>query len=714
VAFYSYITSFNISDSSSGSEAIGSFSSSASGYAIDTILPFAGKTESGFTYQPSKTISTFSLTYSADFALSTQKLTVIRNTTSLKNILGSASTQSNVTQQTTTISFDKEFDPYNIIYTYNATQATTCIITTISLSYDPFKTFIGKFTSSSSFTAKAEFSTDPPTTDSSSQSGSYNGDIDNILFLQETYSYTQSFERLSTSEESLTSEIIIGTVNFGSTEYPNAINTFTESTKTCFGVRNQDASFYLAPVNITYYANLEFLRDSNDVHFSSATSPMLRAFFSTKDNILISECDTVLNQSMSTSFSIAGLARSTGTYASSPPQSVTLTTNSIGVTSPTSTTRTIYIYNSLYTGTGQDPVYFLDSYTEDFAGDSFIEVTGTSTYEFGGNLSTAPNSAYSNIQTIIIPTTTSIIDISCNLYSTFSLERSLTINTTTTSLSANLVFVGTSTEQGAGTTYYANPSFYPVSLHMAYSGFLSSSTQEILLGNFIKNVTDKTAYDNVNSDACAGIFRLTAVGSRRGEGDSNYGAKYHSYHNCRKVPLPFDPLTTLIENVTINQNVSSFYGTSSGTSISQTISYMDGTLETSTSRSFEVLYSDSRGTSSWTYDFIVDNDLEYFTWNEQIINILPTPAINPADIFATYGQGKNANYMANGAYFKSDSSSIEFVTTTYSNAISIEQNIAGFTNENYSRITVFTTGHFSNAPLSLNIALRELYAYGEG
>lgn len=719
--YYSYITSFNILDSSSKTDSIASYSSTLSGYFISTLYPYSRKTQSGFTAQPSKTISTYSYTDIDNGAFATGKVTIIRNTTSLKNMLGSSSIQSNVIQQTTFQSAEKDIDPYELNFTYNQTQATTCIIATSSLSYNPFKTFFGNFTSSSSFTARTEYWTNSPTTSSSSQSGTYTDYLNNFLYrvisLQETYTYTGTVSRASTYEQSVQSYLYLNGVEWGSTTYPRIENSYVDFTYTFSSTRDSTLSFCLAPQNITLSANLEFFLNDYGIGGDYVyRSPMLRAFFSTKNDILISDCDAVLNQTMSTSFTIAGLERSTGVYSSSPAQTISLTTNSIGY-SETSTTRTLYSYETISTYQGET-FYYLSSYTQNDPFLSYFSVSGIFTYTYGGLASSVHNSAYSHAQTITIPTTTSITDISCNIFSTFSLLRSLTISTTATKAVASQVFVGTYVFDNGTTTHYANPSFFPIGLYMAYSGFLTSSTQEILLGNFIKNVTDKTAYDNVNSDACAGIFRFTANGSRQGESDGGYysnvpyGAKYHSYHNCTAF-LYRDPLTSSIENVTINQNVSSFYVSSSGTSISQTINWMSGTLNSSTSRSFEVLYSDSRGTSSWTFDRVQDNDDFYFY---QYITGFPAIAISPENIFATYGQGKNANYMAKGAYFKSNSSAFEFVTTTYPNPISLEN----YDNylllaENYSRISVFTTdspvfAFFNyNHPLLMNISLRELY-----
>lgn len=600
----------------------------------------------------------------------------------------------------------------NLFYLYAYKRSSRNLITTRTISINPFKEVFFAGTFSGYTTRRGVFVTSDSTTDSTSytfENGTYSDWTDSFFLLHETYSYTEATYIASTSEYPAESYIYLDDLDFGSTTYPIVASNYVETTQTYYSTRNATGSFFLAPKNITISANLEFLFN-NFYTTTYSLSPMLKAFFSTKNSILISDCDALLNETISTTFSMAGLERSAGAYASSPKQTVYLTTNQIGY-SKISTIRTLYSYEFITTKQNET-LYYLSSYTQNKSYLSFFEISGISTYLYGGIAGSAYNSAYSHTQTITIPTTTFITDISCNIFSTFSLLKSLTISTTATVISADQVLAGVITAVDSGATLYANPSFFPVSLYMAYSGFLSSSTQEILLGNFIKNVTDKTAYDNINHDACAGIIGFTANGSRRSESSEGeyyitYGARYHRYDNCTAF-LYRDPLTSSIESVTISQNVSSFYGSSSGTSISQTINWISGALNSSASRSFEVLYTDSRGTSSWTFDIIADNDNEYFSYSSTdggwFFTGFPAVSILPENIFATYGQGKNANYMANGAYFKSDSSAFEFVTTTYSNPISIEND-----SNNFSRVSVFTAGHLYNTPLVMPFSLRELY-----
>ncbi|NDC18769.1 MAG: hypothetical protein EBZ87_00665 [Microbacteriaceae bacterium] len=93
----------------------------------------------------------------------------------------------------------------------------------------------------------------------------------------------------------------------------------------------------------------------------------------------------------------------------------------------------------------------------------------------------------------------------------------------------------------------------------------------------------------------------------------------------------------------------------------------------------------------------------------------PVVSIFAPDILNTYGQMGQANYFANGAYFKENSSSVSFITTTYSKPVSAEGMIASspYADNLFSLFTIYTKAQSGDPAVLLDLPIQAFYSYGE-
>lgn len=520
-----------------------------------------------------------------------------------------------------------------------------------------------------------------------------------------TFSFSDTYEYFPELSITKTSSFAFSTQTETATylELTKEYTSYGTSTGTFTSTRVQDFLFYVAPVNMSHSYGIQYFRPIQPNTDSRYGQPNMRVFLSTGSSYLISNYNSLLNETISASFSFQNFAQPVGSSVNTSVETtISLSVNGVSeisqTTSLTSYLNVTFNYNSSTFGFLYPSDQYSYSYNSYSVTSTSIGYTNYATWDTIGS----PNSAYSNSFTDIVSTTTTISDISCNIISYIIYTKSYTINTTSTFLSVSNIFLN----QNSTLTEYAYSRFISNCLTTAVRSpvqISSFSSQKTLIGNFVKNITDETAYWYLNINTFAGIYNFSCK-AIRGDGSPTF----FKFEDCN-VRVPFDPISTTITDFMINQSVSS---DSLGTSISQTLSY--GT--TSSTRTFAVSYENSTGTLATTYDTIVDFDsYALLESSEQYFSMYPVVSIFAPDILNTYGQMGQANYFANGAYFKENSSSVSFITTTYSKPVSAEGMIASspYADNLFSLFTIYTKAQSGDPAVLLDLPIQAFYSYGE-
>jgi len=565
-------------------------------------------------------------------------------------------------------------------------NATIYLNQSITTSDFPFKTFkhTESFSSSESFADSGGTTTN---SGSSLSTGLGIGGATDIQYKYETFTFTSTYEIFDTKTTSSGSTVYFGSepqsTTYGVVQKDGFLTNFKSGSFT--STRAYDFSFYTAPINISRSYNLEYFRPVEPNSLILYATPLIKVFTATESQALISDYDFLLNATISSSFSTAGLAQGVGASVNTQPTTtITLTTNGVSQV-PQSSELVQYTYYPIEYG-GKSFSFLSSNYTYQYDYDSFSETSSTYTYSIFVNINTSPygtsyaSSAYSRYQTILVETTTTYPDISCNSITYLVYTKSITINTTSSLLSATNIFLRT-----VGHTDYAYSSYQEIFLATGVRRPFNSysfSSQKFLHGNFIKNMADETAYWSINLNTFGGIFDFSC---QKIQGSDPYYTpvpKLFRFPNCY-VTAPLDPISTTVLNVSINQSVST---NSLGTSISQTVYYES----TSTTRTFDVHYEESVGTVASAVDTI--NNFDPVS-NYGTSTLSPIAQIYFNAIFNTLGQLGQASYVADGAPFKQNSSEVSFASTTYTNPISVELYGNGYFYEqnSYSMFTVFTS-----------------------
>ena len=511
-----------------------------------------------------------------------------------------------------------------------------------------------------------------------------------------TFTFTSTYGTYPSTTTLRSSSVVMGTQTESTTFASMVLEPFYSQTKTATftSTRVDKISFFTAPVNISKTFELQHFRPiTANTNFLSEKG-LARAFSQTGEDLLISDYDAVLNESISTTFSRAGIAVPLGaSIGSAPATTITLTLNSLH--GGTATTSLPLYYDFTFSDKSRQFGLFYSSESTEEPYLTYSTNTNTISYLVFGRATPSTDtitgrytSAYTTQFTIGVLTTSSYRKISCDIIS-HTIHTQTTTAYTTSYNQRVTYFVGVS---NSSSTDYRYGSYLEVGLSPVIRGglfapaFNSFSSQKALFGNFIKNVTDETAYWGLNIDSFGGIYYFSCY-ARRPQGGPN--PRFFAFGNYL-VNCPIDPISTSVENVLINQSVSSSLG---NVTISQTVSY-DSTF---TTRSFQLSYLQSSGTRPFSFDSVVDFDsvLLHGAWapdapSDSIISPSPIVSPEPSCIFNTYGQMgglSGAGYSASGAYFKSNSSSIEFVSDTYANPFSAESTV---TNDNgFSKFSIY-------------------------
>jgi hypothetical protein len=523
-----------------------------------------------------------------------------------------------------------------------------------------------------------------------------------------TFTYTGQYSIRISSSASRTSIVRFFGSSALSTTYSDIVLGAGFSSDTFTGIRDSDFSFYIAPENVSHSYNIEYFRDMQPEAVSYA--PLLRLFDSTQQEVLISDYTALLNQTISTSFSKENLYASAGdTTSQSPNTTITLTTNTIYSASDVSA---VTYYSAVPINYGGKRFSFFK--TTSFLANlpSYQTSSGTSSYIINAPVISNYGGAYISgftfsrtITHITGKTYLSSYQINLNLRNISTYTKS-TIAITTSGVTGGGYFP---IIDGIDQTYSSYGSFISNGLawqrtHWDISTNYTFSTQKGLVGNFVKNITDETAYFSLNLATFGGIYDFSCDRYRNGASAVGNGnnPRFFRFPNCY-ITSPYDPITTSISNVTINQSVNS-------DSISQSIFWSGSSSE----RTFYINYESSSGTVSFSHDNQNDfdsNETLYFLSPNTFVaqatgpranRILP---LNAIEVLNTSGQMGQASYIAAGAYYKPNDSEFSFLQTSSAESFPLRTE-SGFARDNqFSQMIFYTEEYFINSLLSFDASI---------
>lgn len=565
----------------------------------------------------------------------------------------------------------------------------------VTISNFPFQAF----SHTSNFSAT---NTNLPTSSTSGQtiaSGElyYAGTNGGAEYLYSTFTFTSTYENFNTSTSSAESTVAFGDQSETTTySVLNKDGVLTNSSSGSFtSTRAYDFKIYTAPVNMSHSYNLMFFRDIQPNSLFRTHTPLLRLFTSSTASVLISNYNSLLNQTISASFSFSNFAEAVGSSINTRAKTtITLTTNSIA-TIPQTKTLTNYSTFGFYYGE-KTFGFFNSTESYEYTYESFSETSSTIQYEISANWTTIDygagyaTSAYSRSQAEAVLSTTTFLDISCNLGNQIVYTKIATFNTTTSVSIVENIYLrnnGTATDYAYNrfvrnglATYVKRP-----------FNFYSFSSQKAFFGNFVKNVSEETAYWGLNINTFAGIFDFSCFAKKvyQISSSESHIPKFFRFPNCF-ITSPIDPISQTISNVSISQSVSTG---SYQTLISQSVYFGS----TSSTRSFELSYLEPSGTVSWTQNYHDEFD-SYLTSgaispnvnNLSTVGLFPSPVImiSAQQILNTLGEMNSASYMADGAYYKKNSSEISFITKTEQAPLSVE---GTFDDNSFSSFSIYTS-----------------------
>jgi hypothetical protein len=541
------------------------------------------------------------------------------------------------------------------------------------------------------------------------QTGQVNADI-NYSEIYSTFTTSKEVYQLASTQTEYSSSYTFGPITTSQSGTKIDQTTLTLTRNDIQSVYLSTFELYRSISNVSCSYNVEYIVENGNEFYIKGAIPLLR--LTTSSGVKrVSDYDLLLAPSASTSFSSEQAIVSTGGVFQQYINSRTITYHSFSQI-PRTSTKTTYFTN--YPNPSNENIFTLRSTSYEYTYISFATATKTSSFEFiddGYTDSVAPDGiigAYKTYIKAIRSVSTFILYRNDDLFSQ-SLTYSSTIYGTTTqryggNLNALTFMNANSTEE-----HYAYNTFWSEGLqaigNLPDYGATDTTwmTQQCQNGNYRVSDNTETYYWNITpTEHRAILFQ------------SNYGMA-RVLNNQRVIVLSpytgteiciFDPLSSTLQTVTINQTATNSYSIST---IQQTVSFTfisgASTITTQTTRSFVASLSESTSRKIFTIDSNKDEDSFLFNYYANIpsgianyqktypiggVGYCPLVRMNTQYIIGTKGNAGSASYNAGNCWFNSLGEKVTYLTSneTMSFPISIQDSTLYLNDNDSGEFTV--------------------------